>query len=114
VTAFAGGTPRGGYRDVTPAAALAARGSVRLVDVREPDEFYGELGHIDGAELVPLATVMAAAADWDRSAEVILVCRSGNRSGRAAAALASAGFERVMNLAGGMIAYGAAGLPIAR
>jgi len=37
-----------------------------------------------------------------------------DRSGRVAAALASAGFERVMNLAGGMIAYGAAGLPIAR
>ena len=114
VTAFTGGTPRAGYRDVTPASTLAARGTTRIVDVREPDEFGGELGHIDGAELVPLATVMTAAEDWDRSAEVILVCRSGNRSGRAAAALAAAGFERVMNMAGGMIAYGAAGLPIAR
>ncbi len=34
---------------------------VRVVDVREPDEFHGELGHIPGAELVPLATVEAAA-----------------------------------------------------
>jgi rhodanese-related sulfurtransferase len=43
---------------------------------------------------------------------MVMICRSGNRSGRAAQALASIGFSRVMNLTGGMLAWNAAGLPI--
>ena len=102
------------YRDVSPSAALAARSTARLLDVREPDEFRGELGHIPGAELVPLATVSAAAAAWDREKPLIVICRSGGRSSRAAQALAAAGFRHVMNLSGGMLAYNAAGLPVER
>lgn len=102
------------YRDVSPTAAFAARTQARVVDVREPDEFRGELGRIPGAELVPLSTVHIAAASWDRDAPLILVCRSGGRSSRAAHALAGEGFRRVMNVSGGMIAYNAAGLPVER
>lgn len=104
----------GGYRDVSPTATLAARGAVRLIDVREPHEYTGELGHIAGAELVPLATVLEASRAWAREQDVILICRSGARSGRAAEALVAAGFARVMNMAGGMLAYNAAGLPVER
>jgi sulfur-carrier protein adenylyltransferase/sulfurtransferase len=104
----------GGYRDVAPDATYAARAQVRLIDVREPHEYTGELGHVAGAELVPLAQVMAAAQGWDRHADLILICRSGARSGRAAAALVEAGFQRVMNMAGGMLAYNAANLPVER
>lgn len=110
---FERGTPMpGGYRDVSPAATLTARGRARLVDVREPHEFHGELGRIPGAELVPLATVPTHAGAWDRDADIILICRSGARSGRAAEFLARAGFRRAMNMAGGMLAYNAAGLPV--
>jgi rhodanese-related sulfurtransferase len=98
--------------DLNPTAAFAIRDAARIIDVREPDEFTGELGHIPGAELVPLATVERTAAAWDRTAPLIVVCRSGGRSGRAAQALIRAGFHRVMNLAGGMLAYRAAGLPV--
>jgi rhodanese-related sulfurtransferase len=105
---------RGGYRDVTPQATHAARERVRVVDVREPHEWRGELGHVPGAELVALAQLATAAAGWDRDAELILVCRSGARSGRAAEALVASGFRRVMNMAGGMLAYNLAGLPVAR
>ncbi len=112
---FERGQPtRGGYRDVSPADTIAARGAVRLIDVREPHEYVGELGHIPGAELVPLASVAAAATAWDRARDVILICRSGARSGRAAEAMVAAGFARVMNMAGGMLAYNAAGLPVER
>lgn len=100
--------------DVNASAAYAMRDAARIIDVREPDEFTGDLGHIPGAELVPLATIGQAAASWDRDQAVILVCRSGGRSGRAASVLAAAGFRRVMNLTGGMIAYRAAGLPVKR
>ena len=104
----------GGYRDVSPAATVAARGAARLIDVREPHEYTGELGHVPGSELVPLSTVAAAARAWERERDVILICRSGARSGRAAEALVAAGFARVMNMAGGMLAYNAAGLPVER
>ncbi|MCS6899381.1 MAG: rhodanese-like domain-containing protein [Myxococcales bacterium] len=103
-------TPQG-FRDVTPAQVHEYLGKVRIVDVREPSEFTGELGHIPGAELVPLATVTDQASSWNRSADLVLVCRSGGRSGRAAAALAAMGFQRVMNMVGGMLAYKEAGLP---
>ena len=95
----------GGYRDVSPSAAYKARTTARLVDVREPSEFTGELGHLPGAELVPLATIGDHLGTWDRSAAIILICRSGARSARAAELLARAGFHRVMNMAGGMLAY---------
>lgn len=103
-----------GYRDVGLADARPHLGAVRLVDVREVDEWNGPLGHIAGAELVPLATVPVVAADWDKAALYIVVCRSGVRSGRAAAALAQAGFRNVYNLTGGMMAWNEAGLPVAR
>jgi glyoxylase-like metal-dependent hydrolase (beta-lactamase superfamily II)/rhodanese-related sulfurtransferase len=107
-------TAADGYRDLDPATLHAFTGPVSCVDVREPHEYTGELGHIAGSRLVPLAIVLDAAHDWPRDEELILVCRSGNRSGRAAQALAAAGFTRVMNLAGGMLAWNAAGLPIER
>jgi rhodanese-related sulfurtransferase len=100
--------------EVNPAAAYELRGAVRIIDVREPDEFTGDLGHIPGAELVPLATVERAAVTWDRNVAIVVVCRSGGRSGRAGQALVAAGFRRVMNMTGGMLAYRAAGLPVAR
>lgn len=103
-----------GYRDVDPVRVDAARGKTRIVDVREPAEFTGELGHIPEAELVPLGTIESAAKGWDRDQEIVLVCRSGNRSGRAAAALAAMGFRRAMNMVGGMLAWNDAKLPVER
>lgn len=101
------------YRDVTPEVAYRARGKARLIDVREAGELAFD-GYIPGVEHVPLAAVEAQARTWNKDDELVLVCRSGARSGRAAAALAALGFCRVMNLAGGMLAYTAAGLPVAR
>jgi sulfur dioxygenase len=87
------------------------RRDVRLIDVREPPEFDGELGHIEGAELLPLGDLRAVLAPWNRDASLVLVCRSGARSAQAALILEAAGFTRVANLAGGMIAWRGAGLP---
>jgi sulfur-carrier protein adenylyltransferase/sulfurtransferase len=104
----------GGHRDIDPAHVAPASSKVRLVDVREPDEYTGELGHVSGAELVPLATVEGAAQGWDREQEIVMICRSGARSGRAAALLTSMGFRHVMNMVGGMLAWNAAHLPTER
>lgn len=104
---------RAGYRDLTPQAARRARGKARLVDVREASELAAD-GFIPGAEHVPLGSVEAQAVGWNKDDEIILICRSGNRSGRAAELLVRRGFHRVMNMSGGMLAYTAAGLPVAR
>lgn len=101
---------RWGYRDVSPRAVYEAADAF-VIDVREPHEYCA--GHIPNARLVPLAIVGRELGTWDRRADLVVVCRSGNRSARVAEALVSAGFHRVMNLAGGMLAYEAEGLPVA-
>jgi rhodanese-related sulfurtransferase len=103
-----------GFRDVDPLLLKEHPKAARLVDVREPSEFNAELGHIEGAELVPLATVEAAAAAWDRDADLVVICRSGGRSARAAKALVAMGFSRVMNLRGGMLAWNELRFPVSR
>jgi len=85
-----------------------------LVDVREQDEYRGELGHIPGSTLVPLSTLGVAAREWPYDRSVVVVCRSGGRSGKAALQLAQAGFSRVASLRGGMRNWTAQGLPVQR
>ena len=102
-----------GYRDVdVRQLAALPTAHLPLVDVREPSEFNGLLGHLDGARLVPLATVRNEAASWPRDRDVLLVCRSGGRSAKAAVQLVEMGFTRVMNLRGGMLAWNTAELPV--
>lgn len=103
-----------GFREIEVAAAAQHLGDFEIIDVREPNEYTAELGHVAGAKLVPLGTVVDAAAGWDRSKTYLLVCRSGGRSGRACAALAQMGFGKLYNLAGGMLAWNDRGLPIQR
>lgn len=93
-----------GVPEVSPAWVLSQPSGVRLVDVREPDEFTGPLGHIERSELLPLATVEATVKSWDREAPVALICRSGGRSGKAAMQMLSMGFRRVVSMRGGMLA----------
>lgn len=88
--------------------------SARRVDVREPSEFEGPLGHLPGAELVPLSTLPEKAAAWPRDVPLLLICRSGARSLKAARLLAELGFTSLYNLEGGMLAVNEAGrAPIA-
>ena len=103
-----------GYADVPPTTLKDHLAAAALIDVREPHEYSGELGHIAGSRLVPLGTLGAALSREDRQRAVVLVCRSGARSARAARELVAMGFDQVMNLSGGMLAWNAAGYPIAR
>ena len=86
----------------------------RVIDVREPSEWSGDLGRLPEAELVPLASLAHAAREWDRSETLIMVCRSGGRSGAAQRQLRSMGFTAVFNLLGGMLAVNDAGLRVQR
>jgi rhodanese-related sulfurtransferase len=96
---------------VTPSQLDTVAG-IRRIDVREPHEFNGPLGHLPGAELVPLGVVPLRCAEWNPEEPVLLICRSGGRSGQAAAFLKSRGFVRPIPLAGGMLAVEQAGLPV--
>lgn len=106
-------TPYGFY-EVPPRHAATALDGVRLIDVREPSEFSDQLGHIAGAELVPLATLPQAAAAWDRDLNYLIICRSGGRSSNAAVWMTNHGFRAVFNLSGGMMGWNQAGLPVER
>jgi glyoxylase-like metal-dependent hydrolase (beta-lactamase superfamily II)/rhodanese-related sulfurtransferase len=87
-----------------------------IVDVREPEEYTGELGHISGSILVPLKDLSSRAEELGKykDRQVIAVCRAGVRSTTAAAILTALGFEQVSNLKGGMLDWNNAGLPVER
>lgn len=101
------------WTDLSPAEAAAQLAGMRVVDVREPHECASATGMIAGAINVPLAEIDLQAATWDRDQPLLLVCRSGARSARAAGALAGLGFTRLFNLYGGMLAWNERGLPVA-
>jgi sulfur dioxygenase len=78
---------------------------VQIVDVREPDEFNGALGHVPGARLLPLGRLVARAGELSKDRPVVTVCRSGARSAQATVLLRKTGFDQVANLAGGMLRW---------
>ncbi len=103
-----------GIPEVAPEWVAAYAGLGRFIDVREPDEFIGELGHVPGSTLVPLKTLPAVAVDWDRQEPLVLICRSGGRSGKAALELQSMGFGAVVSMRGGMTAWNRLGFTVQR
>lgn len=85
---------------------------VRVIDVRSSEEFTGPLGHIAEAEFVPLVLLTDVARHWGRNRPIVVVCRSGGRSDRAALALQQLGFTRVASMTGGMMKWNALGLAV--
>jgi len=99
------------YDEVDPVEAdrLVREGAV-LLDVREPFEWRS--GHAPKARHIPLGDLARRVRELPPGKHVVVVCRSGNRSARAAAALAQAHDRSASNLRGGMRAWAAAGLPV--
>jgi rhodanese-related sulfurtransferase len=93
---------------VDRASAMRDAGAFML-DVREPDEWAA--GHIPGATLIPLGQLEARASEVPTGAEVVVVCRSGNRSATGRDILLAAGHPAVTSMAGGMNDWAAAGYP---
>lgn len=97
--------------------ALRLRGErVDLVDVRSPVE-YREV-HADGAQLVPLDELdpekVMNARDGMTDRPLYLICRSGSRGRQAVERFEAAGFDRIVNIEGGTLAWERAGLPVIR
>jgi rhodanese-related sulfurtransferase len=98
-------------RDLTPAevARGLTEGRMLLVDVREPNET--EVERYPGAAIVPLSSFDPGQIPDPEGREVVFACRSGRRSVTASQAAQAAGLPYDAHLAGGLIAWKAAGLP---
>jgi len=90
-----------------PAAAAAL-----LVDVREPNEF-AEF-RAEGAVLLPMSTFVLRYRELPRDRPILMICRTGERSGQTTAFLLANGWTDVVNVAGGTLAWERAGLPVRR
>ncbi|MDV6376119.1 rhodanese-like domain-containing protein [Deinococcus arenicola] len=96
--------------DITPQEGQQRvhQGAV-LVDVREQYE-YDEV-HAEGAMLLPLSELESRFAELPKDKELVMICRSGARSAKAGEYLMQNGYENVVNLGGGTVAWAEAGLP---
>jgi rhodanese-related sulfurtransferase len=105
----------GGKRVNTAAATqlMNKRGAV-VIDVRESAEYAK--GHLPQAKNAPLGELAARAPGLakDKTAPIIVICQTGQRSGKAQAALKEAGYSEVYALEGGMAAWQQAGLPVVK
>jgi rhodanese-related sulfurtransferase len=116
--AFAGllflqGSPNAGQalaEEVSVDQALSMREAGAFVlDVRQPEEWLDH--HIPGSTLIPLGELPARLAQVPQDQEILVVCRSGNRSAEGRDVLLRAGYERVTSMAGGLTQWRAAGYP---
>jgi rhodanese-related sulfurtransferase len=103
-----------GIKDVDCVAAtqLINHKNALVLDVREESEY--KAGHLLNARLIPLGKLRERIGELGKYREqpVVVVCRSGNRSGTACAMLNKQGFSQTYNLAGGVIAWQKANLPL--
>ncbi len=103
-----------GIKEVNCTAALQFinHKNALVLDVRDDGEY--KLGHILNSMQIPLGKLNECASELEKYKEqpIVVVCRSGNRSGTACAALGKRGFTQVYNLAGGVTAWQKANLPL--
>ncbi|WP_333840923.1 VTT domain-containing protein [Pelomicrobium sp.] len=113
-------------RGVDPAAGTITAAALKrrledgkpqaILDVREPDEYRGELGHLPGALNIPLAHLAEALSALEplKDRGIVVVCRTDKRSAKAARLLRRQGFHPVEVLRGGMEQWNREGYPITR
>lgn len=104
---------RGAPAEAAEVSGAGAGGAAPLlIDVREPNEFAAV--RAEGAVLLPLSTFMLRYRNLPRDRPLLMICRSGNRSAQATAFLIASGWTDAVNVAGGMLAWERAGLPVHR
>jgi rhodanese-related sulfurtransferase len=98
--------------DCTAALQLINHKNALVLDVRENDEY--KAGHVLHSMLIPLGKLKQRLGELEkyRDQPIVVICRSGNRSGLACAVLGKQGFTQAYNLAGGVMAWQKANLPL--
>lgn len=94
-----------GVYDIDPHELYLKLGQVCLIDVRQPDEFNGDLGHIPKAKLMVLDQLQEHLAELPNDQTIVFICRSGGRSAKAAELALRHGIKDIFNLKGGMILW---------
>lgn len=97
-----------GEISVTEALAKRDAGAF-ILDVREPDEW--NQFHVPDSTLIPLGELASHINELPKDKEIVVVCRSGNRSAKGRDILLNAGFSQVTSMAGGLTQWKAAGYP---
>lgn len=99
-------------KEISPSEAqtAVAKAYSQFIDVRTPEEYAG--GHAARAVNIPLDTLSSSLDKLEKNEPVYLICQTGNRSKKAAVMLKDAGFNNVLNITGGTVAWQAAGLPM--
>ena len=92
---------------VDEAKDMMAQGDAQVIDVREPDEY--RRGHVPGARLIPVATVLSRREELHHDKDLIFVCAVGQRSALACEMAAAVGLTRLYNLEGGTDGWAKAG-----
>ena len=95
----------GSVKDVKAEEVLTTKDGLLLIDVRRPDEWEGELGHIPGATHMVLDELPQRVGELPKDQTIVFVCRSGGRSGQASAFAAENGILDVYNMEGGMLRW---------
>lgn len=101
----------GGRNSVSTQDVIANKDGYTLIDVREPAELRTD-GYIEGSKNIPLGSLENNLRNIPKDKDVVVYCRSGNRSGIAAAKLSQLGYTNVKNMAGGIMKWKAEGLPV--
>ena len=97
-------------REITVSDAVAKReAGAFILDVRQPEE-WNEF-HVPDSTLIPLDQLASSVNTLPKDKEIVIVCRSGNRSAQARDLLLSEGFTQVTSMAGGLNQWKAAGYP---
>jgi len=92
------------------AKAMLDRGGVQLIDVREPWEY--DEAHIPGCRLIPMGEVARRQDEIEKGTPAVVYCKSGSRSRKVVALLRESGYDKAVNLGGGILAWTNAQLPI--
>lgn len=92
-----------GFWEITIAEFKELSPDVRRVDVRETSEFVGDMDILPNTEHAAMGDVPEASEAWEKHEPIVIICRSGGRSGHAALWMQKQGFDNVVSLRGGML-----------
>ncbi len=99
--------------ELTPEECKPHIEEFKIIDVRRPDEFNNELGHIAGAVLISIGPMFESNLEKiDKNQKILFVCRSGSRSAHTTEFALHKGFTDVHNMAGGMIRWNELGYEV--
>lgn len=97
--------------DVTAEEVNQNAAALTIIDVRQPEEYVGELGHIKNAQLIVLNQIPDLLKTVPLDKPIVFICRSGMRSAQASAYARAQGINNTYNMLGGMMQWNQLALP---